>query len=67
MQCVALGTKASFSYMPTSDEMKKYIAIKNGKKPDQYKNHVLTEAEKREATEALLAAEEEQTILNRKT
>lgn len=67
MQCVALGTKATFSYMPNSDEMKKYLAVKNGKKPDSYKNHVLTEAEKKEATEALLAAEEEQTIQNRKT
>lgn len=62
MQSVALGTKASFSYMPTSDEMKKYLAVKNGKKVDSYKNHNLTEQEKAEATEALLAAEEEQTI-----
>ena len=62
MQCVTLGTKATFSYMPTTEEMKKYIAIKNGKKADSLKNHVLTEEEKREATEALLAAEEEQTI-----
>lgn len=62
MQCVALGTKATFSYMPTTEEMKKYIAIKNGKKVESLKNHVLTEDEKKEATEALLAAEEEQTI-----
>ena len=53
--------------MPTSDDMKKYLAVKNGKKVDAYKNHVLTEDEKKEATEALLAAEEEQTIQNRKT
>jgi hypothetical protein len=62
MQCVALGTKASFSYMPTTEEMKKYIAIKTGKKLDSMKTHVLTEEEKKEATEVLLAAEEEQTI-----
>lgn len=48
--------------MPTTEEMKKYIAIKNGKKVESLKNHVLTEEEKREATDALLAAEEEQTI-----
>lgn len=48
--------------MPTTEEMKKYIAIKNGKKPESLKNHVLTEDEKKEATEALIAAELEQTI-----
>lgn len=45
--------------MPTSDDMKKYLAFKTGKKLDALKNHTLTEEEKREATEALIAAEAE--------
>lgn len=67
MQAVALGTKATFNYQPTVDEMKKYLAVKNGKSVSFYKDHVLTEEEKKMATEALIEAELDQPLANRKT
>ena len=67
MQAVCLGTKATFSYMPTVDEQKKFIALQLGKRADALKHHVLTDEEKKSATNALIEAENEQLITNRKT
>ena len=57
MQAVALGTKATFSYQPTDEEMKKYLAAVTKRKFRYYKDKHLTDEEKREATEALVQAE----------
>lgn len=62
MQCVALGSSATFQYLPSEDEMRKYLAVKAGKRPSAYKDHVLTNEEKEAATAALRAAEESQPI-----
>lgn len=47
--------------------MRKYLAVKAGKNPTAYKDHVLTNEEKEAATAALRAAEESQPIQLRKT
>ena len=49
MQCVALGSKATFSYLPSSDEMKKYLALQRGKTPSSYKDYHMSPEEKNEA------------------
>jgi hypothetical protein len=67
MQAVSLGTKATFQYMPTPDDLKTKLAKMHHKKADHYKNHVLTEEEKKITTEALLKEEELQDITNKKT
>lgn len=67
MNTVNLGTKATFSYQPVDDDCRKYLAIKRGKKPSAMKDHVLTPEEKKEATAALIAAENNQLLANRKT
>jgi len=41
-----LGTSASFSYLPDDDEIRRYLAIKRGKKQSAYKDYVLSEDEK---------------------
>ena len=43
VQAIALGTKATFSYNPSDDEMRTYHALKQGKKADALKNIELTE------------------------
>ena len=67
MQAVALGTKATFSYMPTVDEQRKYLAVQHGKKPEAYKDKHLTDEEKQIATQALIEAEKDQPLANRRT
>ena len=59
MQAVALGTKATFSYSPTVDEQKKFLAAESKKHISAFKDHVLTEDEKRRANEALIEAEKD--------
>jgi hypothetical protein len=54
MQAVALGTKATFSYQPTDEEMKKYLGAVTKKGFKHFKDKHLTDEEKREATEALV-------------
>lgn len=46
MQSVALGTKATFSYMPTEDDMKKYLATVTKKGLNHFKHIKLSEEEK---------------------
>jgi hypothetical protein len=41
-----LSSKAIFSYNPTIEEMKTFIAKKKGKNPKDYENVSLTEEEK---------------------
>jgi hypothetical protein len=41
-----LSSKASFSYNPTIEEMKTFIAKKRGKNPKDFENIGLTEEEK---------------------
>lgn len=67
MQALCLGTKASFSYEPTVDEMRKHLALKDGHKANHYKDKHLTQEEKEEAYKALVLAEESESISNRKT
>lgn len=67
MQCVALGTSATFSYLPTEDEMRKYLALKRGKVANALKDHHLTDEEKKEAKSELLEAERNRPIADRKT
>jgi len=67
IQAIALGSKATFSYQPTLDEMKAYIALQQGKKITNYDTMTITEAQKEEATEALLRAERESPIAERAT
>ena len=43
VQAIALGSKATFSYNPTDDEMRTYHALKQGKKADALKNVELTD------------------------
>lgn len=45
--------------MPTVDEQKKFIALQLGKRADALKHHVLTDEEKKSATNALIEAENE--------
>ena len=56
VEAVALGSKATFSYTPSMDEMKVYIAKQEGKKASSIGE--LTESQKQMANEALLRAEE---------
>jgi sodium/potassium-transporting ATPase subunit alpha len=56
IQAIALGSKATFSYNPTMDEMKAYIAKQEGKKATSIGE--LTESQKQMANEALIRAEE---------
>ncbi len=67
MQALCLGTKASFSYEPTVDEMRKHLALRDGHKANHYKDKHLTAEEKDEAYRALVQAEENESISNRKT
>lgn len=46
IQSVALGTKATFSYTPSLEEMRSYLAKKAGKKPSAYSDRILTEEER---------------------
>jgi hypothetical protein len=57
MQCVTVGTSATFSYNPTLEEMKKYVAAKHGKTYDQYKDKHISKEEEVEAMETLLQLE----------
>jgi len=65
IQAIALGSKATFSYNPTMDEMKAYIAKQEGKKAASIGE--LSESQKQLATEALIRAETNQPIKFRKT
>jgi len=64
---IALGTKATFSYNPTLEEMRTYLEKKDGKKTSAYADLVLTDQQKREASEALIRAETNKPVLFRKT
>jgi len=65
IQAIALGSKATFSYNPTMDEMKAYIAKQEGKKASSIGE--LSESQKQMATEALIRAENNLPIKFRKT
>lgn len=39
LQCVALGTKANFSYNPTTEEIKKFLAKTSGQHESVFKDH----------------------------
>jgi sodium/potassium-transporting ATPase subunit alpha len=65
IQAIALGSKATFSYTPSPDELKMYIAKQEGRKAASQSE--LTEAQKQMATEALVRAEQSQPIKFRKT
>ena len=67
LECMAIGTKATFSYNPTVDEMKKYLSVKYKKSLKSYEKKNLTDEEKLEASEALIKAEKSQPIQLRKT
>ena len=64
---MALGSKATFSYAPTENEIKKYLALKNKKSLNFYKNYQLSDEEKKYATEALIEAEKERPLADRNT
>lgn len=40
---IALGTKATFSYTPSFDEMREFLAKRDGKKSNAYANLILTD------------------------
>ena len=62
-----LGSKATFAYNPTTDEIKQYIAKKKGQKVKDYSKYVITDAEKEEGKRALIAAENSLPIEKRNT
>jgi hypothetical protein len=47
--------------------MREYLAKRDGKRASAYSNHVLTDEEKKEASDALITAERNQSVLFRKT
>jgi sodium/potassium-transporting ATPase subunit alpha len=67
IQSIALGTKATFSYTPSIEEMKEYLAKRDGKRTNAYATRVLTDIEKKDAGDALMQAERSQSVLYRKT
>ena len=67
MECVALGSKSSFSYNPTEEELKKYLGKVTKKGYAHFKDLVLTDEEKKEAFDALVDIENNQPIANKKT
>jgi hypothetical protein len=65
IQAIALGSKATFSYNPTMDEMKAYIAKQENRKVSAIGE--LTDSQKYMASEALIRAENNLPIKFRKT
>ena len=63
LQCMILGSKASFSYNPSTDEIKQFI----GKEKKVPNNRILslevTEDEKQRARKAMIAAEKARPLL----
>lgn len=57
LECITIGTKATFSYLPTLEEMKKFLSVKYKKSLKSYEHRNLTDDEKNEAMEALMKAE----------
>lgn len=57
LESMILGSKATFSYNPTTDEIKQYIAKKKGQKIRNFARYEITHEEKEEGFRALMAAE----------
>lgn len=66
LQSIALGTKATFAYKPSTEEMKSYLAKKRGIKASTLVNTKLTKEEEDEAERGLLEAEANLPIGERK-
>ena len=66
-QCIALGSKASFDYSPTIDEIKHFVAKKKGQKPKDFNKYTITDKEREEGLAAMIAAEAKVPIEDRKT
>ncbi|CDW80621.1 k antiporter p-type alpha subunit family protein [Stylonychia lemnae] len=57
LDCMILGSKASFAFNPKNEEIKAYIAKKKGSKIRDYARYIITEEEKEQARQELLQAE----------
>jgi hypothetical protein len=67
MQCLALGTKSQFSYKPTLDEIRTYLAKKDKKLPKDYANLVVPEEKHKEIEKILLDIEKKLPMNERNT
>ena len=67
VQAVILGSKTIFSYNPSDNEMRTYIALKEGKKANFYAKLELSAEQKQEAGGALIKSEREDPISEWKT
>ena len=67
LQCMILGSKASFSYNPTTDEIKQFIGKERKIPNNKIASLEVTDEEKQRAKQAMIAAEKERPIIDRKT
>ena len=66
MKCIALGSKASFSYKPTIEEIKTFLAQKRGVKVATLEGVKLSKADEEEGIAGLLDHEAKLPISERK-
>ena len=62
-----LGSKASFSYTPSTDEVKRFIAKQKGDRVRNYNRYEITQQEKEEGLRAMVAAEAQLPLEKRNT
>lgn len=67
LECLILGSKAYFSYQPSGDECKQFIAKNKGLKVHDLARYEITEAEKEEAKKALIIVEQDLPLEKRVT
>ena len=57
LECVALGSKATFSYNPSLDDIKTYIAKSKGKKATSMEHTHISDEDIKKVTEILMKQE----------
>ena len=62
-----LGSKASFSFNPSTEEIKAYVAKKKGDKVKDLVRYYITEEEKQKAQRELIYAESSMSVEKRNT
>lgn len=48
LQCMMLGSKAAFSYTPTTEEIKRFVARQKNEKVRNWNRYEITQSEKEE-------------------